>query len=335
MMTNASTRIFTEKYSAAPCSALELICSTGSLVELRAAVDNGADWVKLDIRSGHFGGFGFDNAGMRKGIRYAHDRQCKVLVSTDGNPLESDWRARREIVDSAANFGADGFLFSDPALMLYAAANYPELQLHYAIEEGALNRESLDFYRRQFGASRILLPRILSLSTLEKLGNAIGEGFVVFGFGKLVTAGLQQKGQAERQHQAGAFSITSPALGMAMDTPPVSSMLERCATDASSANDQCYGVGGSLDLNALRFLPQLSTSGVRAIVVDAPPHAPLYLVQMTRVWREAIDDCLENVDHYQVRQSWIAKLDEQSRDTSRSHLAVSSTGRFQALSSRR
>jgi putative protease len=289
----------------------------GSLVELRAAVDNGADWVKLDIRSGRFGGFGFDNAGMRKGIRYAHDRQCKVLVSIDSHPLESDWRARREIADGAVKSGVDGFLFSDHALMLYAAANYPELQLHYAIEEAALSRESLDFYRRQFGASRILLPRILSLSMLEKLGNVLDEGLVVFGFGKLTTASPQGKIQATLRHQAGARHRAPMALGMTLNAAPASGSLQRCATDTSPANDQCYGAGGMFDLNTLRFLPQLRASGVTAIVADAPLHAPRYLAQVTRIWREAIDDCLENVDHYYARPSWIAKLDKQPRDMSR------------------
>lgn len=307
-MTNASTQIFTGTYIAPPSSALELICSTGSLVELRAAVDNGADWVKLDMRPGRFGGF--DNADMRKNIRYAHDRQCKVLVSIDSAPLEPDWRVCREIADGAVKSGVDGFIFSDPSLMLYAAANYPELQLHYAIEDAALSRESLDFYRRQFGASRILLPRIMSLSMLEKLGNALDEGFAVFGFGKLTTASPQGKIQTSLRHQA--HTLTPRVLGMTMDADPVSGTLQHCAINISSANDQCYGVDGTFDLNTLRLLPQLRASGVTAIVADAPLHAPRYLAQVTRVWREAIDDCLENVDHYYVKPSWIAKLDKQS-----------------------
>jgi collagenase-like PrtC family protease len=313
-MTKASTQIFTRRYVGPPSSALELICSAGSLVELRTAVDNGADWVKLDMRPG---GFGFDNASMRKGIRYAHDRQCKVLVSIDSHPLESDWRARREIADGAVKSGVDGFIFSDPALMLYAAAHYPELQLHYAIEETALSRKSLDFYRRQFGASRILLPRILSLSMLEKLGNVLYDGFMVFGFGKLTTAPPQGKMQASLRHHAVSRHSVPMALGRTMNAIPASGSLEHCATDTSPANDQCYGANGTFDLNTLRFLPQLHASGVTAIVADAPLHAPRYLAQVTRIWREAIDDCLENVDHYYVRPSWIAKLDKQQMDVSR------------------
>jgi collagenase-like PrtC family protease len=315
-MTIASKRIFPDSHNAPACSALELICCAENLVELRAAVDNGADWVKLDIQADRFGGFGFENAGILKGIRYAHDRRCKVMVSVGGDPLEADWQARRKLVDSAAQFRVDGFVFSDPALMLYASAHYPELQLHYAVAEAASSRAAVDFYRRQFGASRLLLPRATSLSALEGLHDNCAEGFLVFGFGRLATASPHKKTRAALRHQPTASLAASPVLGVAMDANPVSGALERCATEASSANDQCYCNDGMSGLNTLRLLPRLSTAGVRAIVVDAPRHAPWYLAQITRVWREAIDDCLEDIEHYYARPSWIAKLGEQARSAS-------------------
>jgi putative protease len=315
-MTKLSTRLFSENY-AEPCVALALICSTNSFVELRAAVNNGADWVKLNIRTDRIGSSVLESGGMRKGIRYAHDRQCKVLVSLPDSRLQPNWRICREIVNSAAQSGVDGFVFSDPALMLYAATHFPEVQLHYALENTTLNRDTIDFCRRQFGATGLLLPRALSLSSLEQLGDTKGLCLAVFGFSTLTAASSRRDEQvAPLGHTQRVHAGCRPDLGIAVHATAVSGTLGPCAVDESSANDCRYNTGETFDLNVLRFLPTLSRSGVRGIVAEAPPHAPMHLGQVTRVWREAIDDCLDDVEHYSVKQTWIAKLDEQSKGMS-------------------
>ncbi len=313
-MTKLSTRFFSENY-AEPCVALALICSTNSLVELRAAVDNGADWVKLNIKANQIGGSALESGGMRKGVRYAHDRQCKVLLSLQDCRLRSSWQTRRKIVNSAARLGIDGFVCSDPALMLYAATHFPEIQLHYALEDAALNREAIDFLRRQFGIAGILLPRVLSLSSLEQLGDTKGLCLAVFGFSTLTAASSRRSEQAKSSDHKWSAPATH-RLDLAGYTITVSGSLGPCATDESSANDCRYDGGETCDLNVLRFLPALSNSGVRAIIAEAPPHAPMHLGQVTHVWREAIDDCLEDVEHYCAKQTWLAKLDEQSKGMS-------------------
>jgi collagenase-like PrtC family protease len=319
-MTKLSTRLFSEKY-AEPCIALALICSTNSLVELRAAVDNGADWVKLNIQTDRIGCSAWESGGMRKGIRYAHDRQCKVLVSLPNSRLQPSWRICREIVNSAAQSEVDGFVFSDPALMLYAAAHFPEVQLHYALEDTPLNCNTIDFCRRQLGATGLLLSRSLSLSSLEQLGDIKELCLAVFGYSTLTAAPSRRDERVTSHGDVQSMHAGHrPNLGMTMHAAAVSGELGPCAVDESSANDCRYNAGETFDLNVLRFLPTLSRSGVRGIVAEAPPHAPMHLGQVTRVWREAIDDCLDDVEHYCVKQTWLAKLDEQSKGMSSSNM---------------
>jgi len=305
---------FFSKRQAEPCITLALICSTNSLVELRAAVDNGADWIKLNIRVDRIGGSALVSDGMRKGIRYAHDRQCKVLVSLPNSRLQPNWQICREIVNNAVQSGVDGFIFSDPALMLYASAHFPEVELHYELEDTALNRDTIDFCRRALGASSILLPRTLSLSNLEQLGDIKGVHLAAFGFSTLTTGSSRRDGRVTSSgHMQPVFTGSHPDLGTAAHMAAVSGALGLCAVDESSANDCRYNTGETFGLNVLRFLPTLSRFGVRSIVAEAPHHAPLHLGQVTRIWREAIDDCLDDVEHYCVKQTWLAKLDERSK----------------------
>ena len=62
---------------------LELVCPAGSLPALKAAVDNGASCVYLGLRDAtnarNFAGLNFDGAAIATGIRYAHERGCKVF----------------------------------------------------------------------------------------------------------------------------------------------------------------------------------------------------------------------------------------------------------------
>jgi collagenase-like PrtC family protease len=315
-MTKLSARPFSAKY-AEPSAALVLICSTNTLVELRAAVDNGADWVKLNIQAATIGGFSLDNSGIRKGIRYAHDRQCRVLLSLPNSELQSDWRTRREIVNSAARLGVDALVCSDPALMLYAATHFPQLQLYCALENAALNREAIDFYQRKLGVTGLLLPRVVSLSHLAQLADTSGLCVVVYGFSTLTTTASRRNEPDMRHGRAHSASGAShPRLAALAHTVTASDMLGPCAGDESSANDCQYRDEETFDLNVLRFLPALNKSGVRAVVAEAPPHAPMHLGQVTRIWREAINDCLENIEHYSVKQTWLATLNEQSKGIS-------------------
>ena len=63
----------------------ELVCPAGALPALKAAVDNGADCVYTGLKDNtnarNFTGLNFDDAQLREGIRYAHDRRARVLLA--------------------------------------------------------------------------------------------------------------------------------------------------------------------------------------------------------------------------------------------------------------
>ena len=55
---------------------VELVCPAGQLPALKAAVDNGADWVYLGLRDDtnarNFPGLNFDGTTLAEGLAYAH-----------------------------------------------------------------------------------------------------------------------------------------------------------------------------------------------------------------------------------------------------------------------
>lgn len=272
---------------------LELVCPANSMVTVRAAVDNGADWIHLDYcRHEEMPGLNAELTTIERGIRYAHDKHRKALLAIDIRSQQSTWEQWRTAIDLAARCGFDAILLSEPAPALYAAAQYPQLRLHFAAQDAALNCETIDFFHRRLGVSRVLLPHMLTLAQVARIALNTSVELQVAGFGK--HSGIV------------AGSHVRPAAGQR--TRDNSTDAGRCATAEDAANDGCFAFERESDIGTLKLLPQLAGLGISAIKVESRGYGSGQLTQVIRVWREAIDECLENLDHYSVKPSWIAGL---------------------------
>ena len=50
--------------------------------------------------------------------------------------------------------------------------------------------------------------------------------------------------------------------------------------------------------------------GVRAIKIEGRQRSPAYVAQVTKVWREAIDNCRDNPHRYSAKPAWMSDLDK-------------------------
>jgi putative protease len=76
------------------------------------------------------------------------------------------------------------------------------------------------------------------------------------------------------------------------------------------AGETYYAVEEPASLNTLELLPRLTAMGVRAVKIEGRQRSPAYVAQVTRVWREAIDQCLANAARYSVRPAWMAEMNK-------------------------
>jgi putative protease len=76
-------------------------------------------------------------------------------------------------------------------------------------------------------------------------------------------------------------------------------------------NGECYyAIEEPASLNTLALLPTLKEMGVAAIKIEGRQRSPAYTGQVTRIWREAMDRCMDATTPYTVMPSWIAALDK-------------------------
>lgn len=313
---------------------IELVCPAGSLPALKAAVDNGADCVYIGFRDAtnarNFAGLNFDDAALEQGIRYAHDRGRKVLVALNTYPQAAGWVQWRNAVDRAAGLGVDAVILADLSLMQYAAERHPGLRLHLSVQGSATNHEAVNFYRERFGIARAVLPRVLSLEQVRYLVDHTPVEIEVFGFGSLCVmvegrCALSSYVTGESPNTRG---ICSPAKAVRWENTPRGLesrlngvLIDRYADDENAgyptlckgrfevAGESYYAIEEPTSLNTLELLPQLKEIGIRAVKIEGRQRSPAYVAQVTRVWREAIDNCIAPQARFSIKPAWTAALD--------------------------
>jgi len=321
---------------AAVTPSMELVCPAGSLPALKAAVDHGADCVYLGFRDAtnarNFAGLNFDETAIATGIRYAHDRGRKVLVALNTYPQAASPQVWRSAIDRAAQNGVDAVILADPGLMAYAVKHHPNLRLHLSVQGSATNYEAINFYHQHFGIARAVLPRVLSMTQVEQVLEKTPVEIEVFGFGSLCVmvegrCALSSYVTGEAPNTNGVCS--PPKAVRWVETPQGrESRLNGVLIDRYAAGENAgyptlckgrfdvgdeknyYAIEEPTSLNTLSLLPQLMAMGVRAIKIEGRQRSPAYVAQVTKVWREAIDNCRDNPHRYSAKPTWMSDLDK-------------------------
>lgn len=313
---------------------MELVCPAGNLPSLKAAVDNGANAVyigfKDDTNARHFAGLNFDEKKIRQGIEYAKQHGVKVFLALNTYPQPSGWNRWQAAVDHGAELGVDSMIIADIGVMDYARNRWPGMNLHLSVQGSATGYEAIEFYRRHFDIKRVVLPRVLSLRQVEQVVKNTDVGIEVFGFGSLcvMVEGRCILSSFVTGESPNTFGACSPAKavqwlekpGGAMETRLNGVLVDRFNADEKAgyptickgrfdvAGNTFHAIEEPTSLNTLELLPQLMRAGVQAVKIEGRQRSPAYVAQVTRVWREAIDSCMQNIDAYQSRSEWMSEL---------------------------
>ncbi len=321
---------------AVPLAAPELVCPAGSLPALKAAVDNGANCVYLGLRDAtnarNFAGLNFDAAAIATGIRHAHERGCKVFMALNTYPQAANPQPWRSAMDQAVALGVDAVILADPGLMQYATRQHPQLRLHLSVQGSATNHAAINLYHQQFGVVRAVLPRVLSMEQVRKVIEHTPVEIEVFGFGSLcvMAEGRCALSSYVTGESPNTHGVCSPPKAVRWQETPQGLesrlngvLIDRYAPGENAGyptlckgrfdvgdDENYYAIEEPTSLNTLSVLPQLLKMGVRAIKIEGRQRSPAYVAQVTRVWREAIDQCVANPHRYAPKTTWMASLDQ-------------------------
>jgi putative protease len=314
---------------------LELVCPAGSLPALKAAVDNGADCVYIGFRDSTnaraFAGLNFDLPGTGEAVRYAHALGKKVFLALNTYPQAANWQRWQEAVDNAAEAGVDAVILADAGLMRYASRTYPELRLHLSVQGSATNYEAINFYHEHFGIRRAVLPRVLSLPQVEQLVQHTPVEIELFGFGGLCvmvegrcvlssyvtgespnTAGVCSPAKAVRWQQT-PKGLESRLSGVLLDRygdGENAGYPTLCKGRFDVSGETYYAIEEPISLNTLELIPEMMRIGISAVKIEGRQRSPVYVEQVTRVWRAAIDKAMKIAEGFAVEPAWMNQLNK-------------------------
>ena len=316
---------------------MELVCPAGSLPALKAAVDAGADAVYIGFRdhtnARRFAGLNFTEKRMREGMEYARQRGARVFCALNTYPQPAGWQHWAATLDRAAELGFDALILADMGLLEHAARHHPGVPRHLSVQGSATSHEALRFYHREFGISRAVLPRVLSMDQVRQVAAQSPVELEVFAFGSLCIMAegrcyLSSYLTEESPNTCGACSpakaVRWEEKGSELEARLNGVLIDRFAGDEQAGYPTlCKGrfeVEGSVyhaieeptSLNTMDLLPELHRLGVSAVKIEGRQRSPAYSGQVAGTWRAAIDRVKADPETFEPAPAWQHTLGELS-----------------------
>ncbi len=283
----------------------ELLIPAGSLEVLKVAVRFGADAVYIGGEA--FGlranarNFSMDE--ISEGIEFAHAHGVSVYITVNIFAHNDDLSEIRSYLGELAPLKPDALIISDPGVFDMARELCPGIPLHVSTQANCTNYASCLFWHR-LGAKRIVAARELTLEELARIRSEMPEEMEleVFVHGSMCVSysGRCLLSSYFTGRDANRGECTHPCrwkYAVAEETRPGQYLpLEE--------NDRGTYVFNSADLCMIEHIPDLFEAGIDSFKVEGRMKNALYVASVTRAYRRAIDDCMENPETYGKNTEW-------------------------------
>jgi len=316
MIYNGNTSRF--KIGDAMRKTVELLAPAGNAESLHAAVENGADAVYLGGKffNARHQADNFDMPELTEGLRYAHARGVSIYLTL--NTLVNDEEIPQALTyaEEAYYAGIDGVIVQDLGLAALLRKKLPDLPLHGSTQMTVYDLEGARMLE-EMGFSRVVLARELTLEQAAWIARNTGLEVEIFVHGALCVC---YSGQCLMSSMIGGRSGNRG----------------RCAQPCRLAYTLA-GPGGKgevrdrpryllspKDMNALEYLPEIVSSGVRSLKIEGRMKSPEYVATVVRIYRKYLDIALDRAGKGDT-----SKLDIDEKDR-RDLLQIFNRGGFSA-----
>ncbi len=297
----------------------ELVCPAGTPAALKVAVDAGADAVYCGFRNEtnarNFPGLNFSEDELAEAIPYARAKGSKVLVAINTFPQAGRGDLWKTAVDTAINAGADAVIIADLGLADYVHEKHPDARLHLSVQASASSPEAINYYQKEFGVKRVVLPRVLTVPEISALNREISCETEVFVFGGLCVmaegrCSLSSYATGKSPNMAGVCSPASHVRYEESADGSLTSRLGEFVINRFAKGENAgyptickgrYKTGGRAgyifeeptSLNAVEMLPDLLKAGVTALKIEGRQRSKAYVAEVVAAFRQAVDDYME------------------------------------------
>ena len=286
----------------------ELLAPAGNMEKLKIAIHYGADAVYLGGEA-----FGLRNMAdnfsvdeMKTALDFCHMKGVKAYLTINSYPRNESLPALEEYLTQIAPLPFDAYIVADPGVIDAVRQVSPDRELHLSTQANTINWRSARFWQQQ-GIRRINLAREMSLENIgETVTSVPGMEFEAFVHGALCIS------------YSGRCLISSMLTGRDANQGECT---HPCRWSYHLVEESRPGeyfpvvedengtfIFNSRDLCLLEHIPALVTSGVTALKIEGRMKGINYVASVLRIYRQALDEYLDNPDGWTCRPEWLGEL---------------------------
>jgi putative protease len=249
--------------------------------QLHAAIEAGADAVYFGLK--HFTArakVGFTLAELPDVMRTLHQRGVKGYVTFNTLVFAHELAEAARTLAGIAAAGADSIIVQDVGIARLARQIAPELEIHGSTQMSITSAEGVEL-ARQFGATRVVLGRELSLDEIRAIRAATDLELEMFVHGALC---VSYSGQCFSSEAWGGRSANRGQCAQACRLPYDLIVDGR----VRPLGDARYLLSPG-DLYALPLMPEIVRLGVSALKIEGRYKDADYVALTTQAYRQAVD----------------------------------------------
>ncbi len=283
----------------------ELLVPASSLEVLKVAVMYGADAVYI---GGEMYGLrakakNFSKEDMKAGIDFAHQHGKRVFVTANITAHNRDLDGVRVYFEELREMDPDALIISDPGVFAIAKQVCPGTEVHISTQANNVNYMTYLFWQQQ-GAKRVVSARELSLEEIKQIRQNIPDGLEIETF----VHGAMCISYSGRCLLSNYFTGRDANLGAC--THPCRwkyYIMEESRPGEYlpvEENERGTYIFNSKDLCMIEHIPDLVEAGIDSFKIEGRMKTALYVADVARTYRQAIDDYFQSPSLYELRKEY-------------------------------
>lgn len=283
----------------------ELLVPASSLDVLKVAVMYGADAVYI---GGEMYGLrakakNFSNEDIKAGIEFAHKYGKRVFITANITAHNRDLEGVRKYFEELKEIKPDALIISDPGVFTIAKEVCPEIEIHISTQANNVNYADYIFWQR-LGAKRVVSARELSVKEIKEIRANIPDDLEIETF----VHGAMCISYSGRCLLSNYFTGRDANLGAC--THPCRwkyHIVEESRPGEYlpiEENERGTYIFNSKDLCMIEHIPDLVDAGIDSFKIEGRMKTALYVADVARTYRQAIDDYFESPKLYESKKEY-------------------------------
>ena len=283
----------------------ELLIPASSLEVLKTAVMFGADAVYI---GGEMYGLrakakNFSNEDIKAGIEFAHKYGKRVFITANITAHNRDLEGVRKYFEELKEINPDALIISDPGVFTIAKEVCPEIEIHISTQANNVNYADYLFWQR-LGAKRVVSARELSVKEIKEIRANIPDDLEIETF----VHGAMCISYSGRCLLSNYFTGRDANLGAC--THPCRwkyHIVEESRPGEYlpiEENERGTYIFNSKDLCMIEHIPDLVDAGIDSFKIEGRMKTALYVADVARTYRQAIDDYFESPKLYESKKEY-------------------------------